>query len=431
MILILLAVLVLLFLKAKYKELFQKIVNLFLICTVLLLVISIIFFPKEALQSARSGVDTWFHIVLPSLLPFFIGAELLIRLGVVHFIGVLLEPVVRPVFNVPGEGSFVLAMSLTSGYPVGVKLASKLRKEGIFTREEAQRIISFCSTSGPLFMLGAVSAGMFHNLQLGVIIVLAHYLGAFATGIIFRFYPSNGLAKNNMTQRSSNFSSAFQELSRATARQKKPFGLLLGESVRESVETLLAVGGFIILFSVIIRLLTILKVISFLSSLLQPIWLFFHINKDIQQGIISGIFEITIGCKLISEVQNISFLQQAVITTMIISWSGFSIHAQAASMINSTDVSVMIYICSKLLHAILSALFALFLVPFYQFSFYQSNMPVFLHPGAHSAIGTWKDKILFSSELFIAITVTIIIFSIFVHIFHSKCMKIFHKKNKE
>ena len=43
-------------------------------------------------------------------------------MGVVHFIGVLMEPLMRPLFNVPGTGAFVLAMGIASGYPLGAAL---------------------------------------------------------------------------------------------------------------------------------------------------------------------------------------------------------------------------------------------------------------------------------------------------------------------
>lgn len=149
-----------------------------LVLIVVLLVVSIVIYPKESVEASYNGLMTWFTIVLPSLLPFFVGAEMLIGLGVVRFIGCLLEPVMRPLFNVPGEGSFAFAMSITSGYPVGVKITSKLRQEGTITKAEAQRMAAFCSTSGPLFILGAVGVGMFHSPQVGIALAICHYIAA-------------------------------------------------------------------------------------------------------------------------------------------------------------------------------------------------------------------------------------------------------------
>lgn len=77
-------------------------------CAVLITV-AMVQYPKPAFDAAIIGLNLWWNVVFPSLLPFFILSELLMGLGVVHFIGVLLEPLMRPVFNVPGIGAFALS----------------------------------------------------------------------------------------------------------------------------------------------------------------------------------------------------------------------------------------------------------------------------------------------------------------------------------
>jgi Ni/Fe-hydrogenase subunit HybB-like protein len=68
--------------------------------------IAMVQYPKPTFDAAIMGLNLWWNVVFPSLLPFFILSEILMGLGVVHFIGVLLEPLMRPVFNVPGIGAF-------------------------------------------------------------------------------------------------------------------------------------------------------------------------------------------------------------------------------------------------------------------------------------------------------------------------------------
>lgn len=62
----------------------------------------------------------------------------------------------KPLFNVPGEGSFPLLMGIISGYPIGAKIVTNFRKNGICTKEEAERLITFTNNSGPLFIIGTV-----------------------------------------------------------------------------------------------------------------------------------------------------------------------------------------------------------------------------------------------------------------------------------
>src|SRR5690554_1622336 len=86
-------------------------------------------YPGDASEASIRGLNLWWEIVFPTLLPFFIIAELLLSFGVVKFIGVLFEPIMRPIFNVPGVGSFAWAMGMASGYPTGAKITVHLREQ--------------------------------------------------------------------------------------------------------------------------------------------------------------------------------------------------------------------------------------------------------------------------------------------------------------
>src|SRR5699024_226225 len=129
----------------------------FLATTLVCIGVSLIIFPSQALEASIRGLTMWWAIVFTSLIPFFIPAELFIYFVVVHFLGVLFEPIMRPLFKVPGVGSFGWIMGMASGYPTGAKIAVRLREEGQVTKQEAERLISFTNASSPLFLFGAVS----------------------------------------------------------------------------------------------------------------------------------------------------------------------------------------------------------------------------------------------------------------------------------
>src|SRR5699024_2741099 len=155
----------------------------FLATTVVCIGVSLIIFPSQALEASIRGLNMWWEIVFPSLLPFFITAELLIAFGVVRFVGVLFEPIMRPLFNVPGAGSFGWIMGMASGYPTGAKIAARLREDDQLTKTEAERLVSFTNASSPLFIIGAVSIGFFHDPQLGILLAAAHYAGNALVGV--------------------------------------------------------------------------------------------------------------------------------------------------------------------------------------------------------------------------------------------------------
>ena len=383
-----------------------------LVLTVIMLVISIVIYPKESVEASYNGLMTWFTIVLPSLLPFFVGAEMLIGLGVVRFIGTLLEPIMRPLFNVPGEGSFAFAMSITSGYPVGVKIASKLRYEGSITRAEAQRMVAFCSTSGPLFILGAVGVGMFHSPQVGIALAICHYMAAILVGLMFRFYKLNDSPCQLTTSDKSVFKEALYQLN-LSRKRRLPLGILMGNAVKESINTILVVGGFIIVFSVIIRILQLVGFISFASEILYFFFKGFNFDIAMLKGLVTGFFEITLGSKMVSEIPSATLSSKLIITSFIIAWSGFSIHAQSFSILNQTDIKSSIYIISKFLHGIFSALLI--------YIFYPLLSSIYIFPA--TASGTFIEfspiqkifaNIKLSTELFIVITITLLIISLVI-----------------
>jgi len=223
-----------------------------------------VLYPEEAFASAVKGLTIWWNIVFPALLPFFIGSEILMGLGVVHFLGVLLEPLMRPLFNVPGVGSFVLAMGLASGFPIGAILTARLRREGMVSKVEGERLMCFTNTADPLFMSGAVAVGMLGRPDLGLVINAAHYLSSITTGFFLRFYGRNKPVTREKQSYGKMLGRALQALAAARQKDGRPIGQLMGDAIRNAINSLLVIGVFIILFSVLIRMLTIAGVVGFL-----------------------------------------------------------------------------------------------------------------------------------------------------------------------
>jgi len=314
----------------------------------------IIAFPQESFQAAISGLDTWLKIVLPALFPFFVAAEVIIGIGVVDFIAILLQPVMYPIFRCPGESSFIWTMSITSGYPVGARLTWYFWDKGKITSKEAQRIIAFCSTSGPLFMLSAVGIGLLNSSKAGMIIAMSHYTASIILGIIFRFYsPDNNKKSFRTAHRFPNIKAAYQALISARHKDSRTFGEILSDAIRNSMNTLIYIGGYIILFSVIIKIFIKTGFINALSNLMSPLLLPLGIEQSLLNGLIGGIFEMTTGCKIIAQ-STAPLFHKILLCTFIISWSGFSIHSQVLSFISKTGISVFLYIAAKFFHGIIA-----------------------------------------------------------------------------
>lgn len=378
-----------------------------------MILILIIIFPNTSYQAAKNGVDIWFNNVFPALLPFFIGTELLMGLGVVHFLGVLLEPIMYPFFKVPGTGSFVYVMSITSGYPMGAKLTSDLRSRKICSRIEGQRLLALCSTSGPLFIIGTVAIGMFNKPFLGGVIAISHYIGSFLLGLVFRYYGSDKKIEHSKERKFN----PLQALYQGRLEDGRNLGVLMGDSVKNSINTLLVIGGFIIFFSVLIELFDVIMIFDLFSLLISPISYNLNLSPELIKGLSSGLLEITNGIDIISKT-NDSLLIQVVATSFIIAWGGFSIHAQAINFIGKTDLKVSPYIIAKIFHGLFASVSCFVLIKIFLPYSHALSVPTFLSYNTTLLKElTWINRFIFSTEFYISMLLFLLVMGIFTQFF--------------
>lgn len=325
---------------------------------VILLILGIVIFPSESINAAKNGFYIWVNTLIPSLLPFIIAANLIVSLKFVDVLGLIVNPITRKLFNVSGKSALVFAISTISGYPVGAKLASELRQKNEISTHEAQRLVSFCSTSGPLFMVGAVSIGMFNNPSLGYLILTCHYLGSLTVGLLFRNY-----GKESISTKKLNIFSEIDKIISIRNNDGRGFFVLFGDAVFSGINTILSVGGFVIVFSVVFEILSIFNFISFVSSIIYIPLSVLGIEKELCSAFISGLFEITIGCNQVASVSSSSEVLRVSLCSFMIAFSGLSILAQCCSFLAKTDIKTSTYIFAKLLHGVFAFSFTYLLYP--------------------------------------------------------------------
>ena len=104
------------------------------------MMISIVMNAKSSLQTSQSSILLWSKSVLPSLFCFLICLELFKQTHLLSYISTLLNPLMRPLVGVPGCGGIAFLLGITSGYPMGAKVAEDLYEKGLCTKTEAEKI---------------------------------------------------------------------------------------------------------------------------------------------------------------------------------------------------------------------------------------------------------------------------------------------------
>lgn len=210
----------------------------------ILFIIMLILYSKSNIEAAKDGVNIWINHVFPCLFPFFVATEILCNTNVLNILGKYLEKITSKLFRVSGEGAFILIMGIICGYPTGAKIVADLRKQKVLTLEEAERLIAFTNNSGPLFILGTVGVSLLNSQHLGYILLISHIISCLVVGFVFRNWKKGILYSQNKMVEKENKNVDI-----------KNFGEILGNSVRNSIKNIVHIGGFIVLFSVIISML--------------------------------------------------------------------------------------------------------------------------------------------------------------------------------
>ena len=318
--------------------------KLILILVITIILGAIVINPEVYITSCLNGIMVWATVVLPALLPFMFFTKTLTELGVTDILASKFK-LFPKIFKVPSLAIYVFILSILSGYPVGAKIISELYQNKVIKQTEAVRMCSFCSTSGPLFIIGTVGAEMFLCKGAGFIIFIAHILGAICNGLLFRNY-----------KRKEKFFDIVNK-----PKSPEPIDSILSSTIYDSVISILLVGGYIALFFMIIDILSNFYILSFLSDAIGYIFGLIGLGTDASVGFVSGIVEVTRGCLDLSA-SSASLSVLCVLACGVISWGGFSTHFQALTFLKKCDMKFSLYTLQKLCHAIFAMIICTILV---------------------------------------------------------------------
>lgn len=254
----------------------------------------------------------------------------------------------RPIFNVPGEGSFAFLMGIISGYPTGAKIVSSLKEKKICTKEECERLIAFTNNSGPLFIVGTVGSGLFCNSSIGFLLLFTHIWACITVGFLFRFWKCK---KQNRYRSYEETQDAVELVS------VENLGEVLGSSIKNSITTIVMIGGFVVLFSVINSMLDNTHFFDILTNIFSPIFNAFGLSNNFCDSIFSGIIELTNGVSKVCAIPSKNISTNIVICAFLLGFGGLSVLLQVLSITSKNNISIKPYIIGKTLHACFAAFY--------------------------------------------------------------------------
>ena len=304
----------------------------------LLIYLIILFFLFEFLINSKVLINIFFdttklcfYNLFPSIFIFFTITDILNNYSFPLFISKLFGKITSKIYKLPYISSYIIFMSMTTGFPGNSKLIKDELDNGNINSYEATKILTMTHFSNPLFIIYTVGNNFFHDNRIGIIILISHFISNFIIGFLFR----------NIFQ---------YENKETNIKTHKPLSFinLLKSSFYNTTKILINVFGIIIFFSLIVSILNKYLNLTPFSNL-----------------IFNGLIEITTGLKYLSQL-NINKIKAAMLATFFISFGGFSIHMQVMSILNKYNINYYIYLIARIIHGGLSSIIVFLILTYYK-----------------------------------------------------------------
>ncbi len=297
--------------------------------------LALVVFSDKYILSVKNGLELYAINVLPALFPFFFFSKILTELNLGYDLGNILKKPLKKFYNAPNLSGYILAISMLSGYPVGAKLVSDCYQNNLITAAEAKKILSFTSTSGPLFIVGTVGIAMLGSKKAGFVILLCHYLATLINGLVFRGKKEK-ICENTIKPPIINYDS------------------ILSNSMLSSITSVLLVGGYICIFNFVLDFLFDIKLIYIMANALTCI----GVDARLSSSFFASIIEITKG-SLMFGVSGFPLRTTIPLVCFCISFGGICVTLQSLTFLSRCKISPAYYLLTKTSQGILSYIIGL------------------------------------------------------------------------
>lgn len=289
--------------------------------------------------------------------------------------------------------------------------------------------------------------GLFGDTKTGLLLLCTHVLACITVGILlgkfskksdteFRnkhalnFLPKKVLASTNpnkktvsdkIKERNTTKISIQAVSSRNNNVTFKNLGEMLGNSINNSISTILMIGGFVVIFSVIISILNKTHALDILSNILNPILSLLNFDLSFAKPLFSGILELTNGVNLVTDVHIKAISQNIILCAFLLGFGGFSVLLQVFSIVSKTDLSMKKYCIGKFLQGIFAAFYtflALKFIPFINLDIVETSVSNANSFNALTSSTNAVYEFFYDFGIFIiGVTLVLIIFTLFKRIY--------------
>lgn len=277
-------------------------------------------FPKVMINSSINALLIFREKLFPSIFPFFVLSFLFINMGYPLILNKYFKNITRKVFHLSENTSFILLMSIISGFPSGAKYIVKDYNNNYITKEEGNQLLLFTHFANPLFVLGTCGI-LLNSKRLAYKILICQLFANIILGILVR-------------PKEITISPKKEVVSTTTPSLIS----ILPDAINEAMEVLIFMLGSITIF-------------QFFTNC----FLLFTNETVFFKTIFTGIMDLTSGINLVPTL-SISIELKALLMLIFITFGSLSVHLQVINAIKNTNLSYTNFFIGRILESIIAVI---------------------------------------------------------------------------
>lgn len=100
-----------------------------------------------------NAILIWYTGLLPSLLPFMILSNLVVRMHLETWLIKIAEIILRPLFRLSSQANYVIGAGFLFGFPMGAKVIGQLYEDKRLSYHESMYLLAFCNHLSPIYII--------------------------------------------------------------------------------------------------------------------------------------------------------------------------------------------------------------------------------------------------------------------------------------
>ena len=280
-------------------------------------------------SSIHASFEYYIDSLIPSLFCFLVLTAFISSSRLKHLFSFLMLPMCK-LLCLPWNCGSILFLSLIGGYPAGIKALSDAWKQKEIDEATVKRVVLFAVCPAPSFVIVTIGCQLFHHIQTGILL--------YVTQLISTLFVAFALSIRQSVPSTKSLTCSMFETTGLS------YSEALVEAVVFSAQTMLVMGGYILLFGV---LRSFIAQIGFSGQLF---------------ALLSALLEISVGTAELIKFPSKYLLQ---ILSFCLSFGSLSIQFQLKSNLKDCPCSLLRVMMGRLIHGIFSATVITVLIPLF------------------------------------------------------------------